>query len=56
MLNLIFQVFINFAKQQTELADDEVDELPEDLAYLGKNIVVIVSWFKIVRVYPKVLL
>ncbi|XP_052776388.1 phospholipid-transporting ATPase ABCA1-like isoform X2 [Mya arenaria] len=30
------QVFINFAKLQTDLADDELDELPADLKNLGK--------------------
>lgn len=29
------QVFINFAKLQTDLADDEIDEIPEDLKLIG---------------------
>ena len=33
---LIIQVFINFAKLQTDLADDELDDLPDDLVLLGK--------------------
>ncbi|XP_045158186.2 phospholipid-transporting ATPase ABCA1-like isoform X2 [Mercenaria mercenaria] len=29
------QVFINFAKLQSDLADDEIDEMPEDLGLIG---------------------
>ena len=36
-------MFINFAKLQTDLLDDELDEdIPEDLKYMGKETLIFI--------------